>query len=83
MNKATLGDVQASLEKYVKRSAKQPVLILCEGEPVAMLVGINSRKRPTAKLRDVLKRAWKDYEEQGGIGHEQFWEEVMTNSGKS
>jgi hypothetical protein len=33
------------------------------------------KKRTPAKLRDVLKRAWKDYEQHGGIPHDQFWKE--------
>jgi hypothetical protein len=79
MKKATLEDVQASLGDYVKTSATQPVLILCDGEPVAMLVGLGGRKkRVPAKLRDVLKQAWKDYQKQGGIAHEQFWEELAS-----
>ena len=45
MKKATLGKVQARLEEYVAFSVKHPVLILRDGEPVAMLVGLD---RPTA-----------------------------------
>lgn len=74
MKKATLTAVQASLAKYVKTSITQPVLILHEGEPVAMLVGLTRRKKRTAtQLRDVLKRAWKEHEKRGGIPHDQFW----------
>ena len=77
MKKATLEKVQARLGEYVASSAKTPVLILLDGEPVAMLVGLDRKERgsPT-KLRRVLKRAWKDYEEHGGVSHEQFWQEL-------
>jgi hypothetical protein len=77
MKKASLGDVQASLGEYVKTSVKQPVLILRGGEPVAMLIGFERRKKGVAtKLRDVLKRAWKDYVKRGGIPHDEFWAEL-------
>src|SRR2546429_8643423 len=77
MKKAALGDVQASLAKYVRSSAAEPILILEGGEPVAMLVGLAGRKkRPPLKLRDVLKRAWKDYEKHGAVPHEKFWEKL-------
>jgi prevent-host-death family protein len=77
MKRATMGEVRASLAEYVDASAKQPVLILRNGEPVAMLVGLGGAKKQTpAKLRDILRRAWKDYEKHGGIGHENFWEEL-------
>src|SRR5271167_60877 len=59
--------MQARLSEFVISSAKEPVLILRDGEPVAMLVGLDrNEKRTPLKLRDVLERAWKDYEEQGG-----------------
>jgi prevent-host-death family protein len=81
MKKVTLEKVQARLSEYVKTVAKEPVLILRDGEPVAILVGIDSNERRTPlRLRDVLKRAWKDYEEQGGIPHKQFWNDLATEA---
>jgi len=74
VKKATLEKVQARLGDYIATSAKHPILILRDGEPVAMLVGLNRKDHPTPiKLRQVLKRAWKDYEQHGGIPHEEFW----------
>src|SRR5467141_2576653 len=68
MKKATLEKVQARLGEYVAASSKHPTLILRDGQPVAMLVGLDRKERRTpSRLRDVLKRAWKDYEEHGGI----------------
>ena len=79
MKKATLGDVQESLAKYIRTSAAEPILILERGEPVAMLVGLGGhKKRPSVKLRDVLKRAWKDYEKHGAVPHEQFWDKLSN-----
>jgi prevent-host-death family protein len=84
VKKATLEKVQARLGEYVASSAKHPVLILRNGEPVAMLVGLARKKNRTpVKLRDVLRHAWKDYEEHGGIPHEQFWKEVAKEVGVS
>jgi antitoxin (DNA-binding transcriptional repressor) of toxin-antitoxin stability system len=76
MKKATLEKVQAHLGDYVEVSAKQPVLILRDGEPVAMLVGLPRTKKRTVKLRDVLRRAWQEYAEYGGIPHDKFWQEM-------
>jgi antitoxin (DNA-binding transcriptional repressor) of toxin-antitoxin stability system len=78
MKKVTLKKFAAGLGEYVRNSGKHPVLILHDGEPVAMLVGVGPKqKRSPAKLRDILKHAWKDYEEHGGIPHEQFWKELV------
>jgi antitoxin (DNA-binding transcriptional repressor) of toxin-antitoxin stability system len=77
MKKATLEKVQARFAQYVEASAKQPVLIIRDEEPVAMLVGVRRKKKQTPiKLRDVLKRAWKDYEEHGAVSHELFWDDL-------
>lgn len=74
MKKAALEKVQARLGEYVASTAKHPVLILRNGEPVAMLVGLNRKERRTPiKVRAILERAWRDYEEHGGIPHEEFW----------
>ncbi len=80
MKKATLEKVQAGLGDYVRTSAKQPILIVHDGEPVAMLVGLaRNGKRTRVKLRDVLKAAWTDYKKQDGIPHEQFWEQLAES----
>jgi hypothetical protein len=39
-------------------------------------------KRPPAKLRDVLRQAWKDYQENGGVSHERFWQELANETSK-
>ena len=84
MKKATLEKVQARLGEYVTSSAKQPILILRDGEPVAMLVGLaRKEQRSPIKLRSILKRAWKDYEERGGIPHEIFWKDLAKEMGSS
>ena len=59
MRKATLEKVQARLGDYVDSSAKRPILIVRDGEPVAMLLGIHPKRRQTpAKLRAVTSGRW-------------------------
>jgi antitoxin (DNA-binding transcriptional repressor) of toxin-antitoxin stability system len=84
MKKVTLEKVQARLGDYVASSVKHPVLILRDGEPVAMLVGLNPKnQKGSVKLRDVLERAWKEYEQYGGIPHEEFWTVLRKERGRS
>ena len=84
MRKATLEKVQARHGDYVDSSAKRPILIVRDGEPVAMLLGIHPKRRQTpAKLRAVLKNAWKDFEKHGGIAHEKFWKELASETRKT
>jgi prevent-host-death family protein len=84
MRRVPLENVQAKLGQYVTASAKGPVLILRDGEPVAVLVGLaRNRRRAPRKLRDVLKAAWKDYEEYGGLAHQKFWTTLRKEAGKS
>jgi hypothetical protein len=83
MKRVALENVQARLRDYVEASMRQPVLILRDGEPVAMLVGLErNAKRIPFKLREVLKRAWEDFEEHGGIPHEQFWNDLAKSANK-
>jgi len=80
VRKAPLEKVQARLGEFVTSSAKTPVLITQNGEPVAMLVGLRQKQdRRPIKLREVLKRAWKDYKENGGIPHDEFWKALAKN----
>ncbi len=77
MKKATLEKVQARLGEFVNSSANDPILITQNGQPVAMLVGIRPKhERRPIRLREVLKRARKDYKENGGIAHDEFWKVV-------
>jgi hypothetical protein len=32
-------------------------------------------------LWDLLQRAWKDYENHGGMFHDQFWEDLAKETG--
>jgi antitoxin (DNA-binding transcriptional repressor) of toxin-antitoxin stability system len=81
MKRVALKTVQSRLSDYVEHSAEQPIVILRDGEPVAMLVGIKSApKRKPVPLREVLRKAWKDYEVHGGTPHEEFWEELANDT---
>jgi hypothetical protein len=35
-----------------------------------------AKKRTSAKLRNVIRQAWREYDEHGGVPHEQFWHEL-------
>jgi antitoxin (DNA-binding transcriptional repressor) of toxin-antitoxin stability system len=84
MKRATLEKVQARLGDFVTSSAKQPVVILRDGEPVALLIGLARKENKSPiKLRTVLQRAWKDFQENGGISHAEFWDDLATEVAKS
>lgn len=81
MKRITLKAAQSRLPDYVESSAKQPIVIVRDGEPVAMLVGIKSTsKQKPVHLAEVLRKAWKDYEAHGGTPHERFWEELANDT---
>jgi antitoxin (DNA-binding transcriptional repressor) of toxin-antitoxin stability system len=81
MKKATLEKVQARLPEYIASSAKSPVVILQNGEPVAMLVGLPRGEKGTPlKLREILRQSWEDYKKNGGTPHDQFWAELASEA---
>jgi hypothetical protein len=47
-----------------------------------MLIGLGrSKQRSPTTLREVLKRAWNDYDEHGGTPHKEFWKDLATEDG--
>ncbi len=81
MKKATLEMVQTRLGEYVDSSAKQTIMIMRDGEPVALLVGLGKNgKRKPVKLREILQEAWHDFEEYGGIPHDEFWKKLADET---
>lgn len=83
MKIAPIAEIKAQFSAFVKASEESPVIVTKNGKAVAVLLGISDEdeiERLTIayskKLRFVLDAAEKRIQEQGGIPHDTFWQQV-------
>ncbi len=83
MKIASVAEVKARLSSYLKASAAGPVVVTRNGKAVAVLVGVADDDEVerlllahSPKLRAILDAADRRIDEGGGIGHDEFWQQV-------
>jgi len=83
---ASAAKIAAQFNDYLEASRDQPVLITRNGKPVAVLLAVQDKAdaeqlavgRPRS-LRSIFEDAHEQIEKNGGIPHDQFWQEVAQN----
>ncbi len=85
MKIASVAEIKAQLSSYLKASATGPVVVTRNGKAVAVLLGVNDDDElerlllaHSRKLRVILEAADRRINEGGGIGHDEFWQEVES-----
>ena len=85
MKIAPVAEVKAQFSAYLKSSAEGPVIVTRHGKPVAVLLSIEDEDELerlilayTPKFQRVMEAAREQIRETGGIGHEEFWQEIET-----
>jgi prevent-host-death family protein len=88
MKTASVAEVKAQLDVYLKESATGPVVVTRNGKAVAVLLGVHNDKEledllraHPRKLHAVLDAADRRIDEGAGISHDQFWQEVAASHG--
>jgi prevent-host-death family protein len=88
MKIASVADMKARLSAYLKASEEGPVVVTRNGKPVAVLLGIEDEEELerlvlaySKRFRSVLEAARQQIREGNGIPHEQFWQEVESETG--
>jgi len=83
MRIAPIAEIKAHLSAYLKESEKGPIVVTKNGKPVAVLLGISDEDEIerlvlaySHKFQSILARGRKQIQENGGIKHEDFWQEV-------
>jgi prevent-host-death family protein len=83
MKIAPVAEVKAQFSAYLKSSAEGPVIVTRHGKPVAVLLSIEDEDELerlilayTPKFQRVMEAAREQIRETGGIGHEEFWQEI-------
>ncbi len=83
MKIAPVADVKAQFSAYLRSSTEGPVVVTRHGKPVAVLLSIEDEEELerlvlaySPKFRGILDAARDQIRETGGIGHEEFWQEL-------
>ena len=83
MKIAPVAELKARFSAYLKSSAEGPVVVTRHGKPVAVLLSIEDEDELeclvlayTPKFQAILEAAREQIRETGGIGHDDFWQEV-------
>ncbi|MCP4349466.1 MAG: type II toxin-antitoxin system Phd/YefM family antitoxin [Desulfobacterales bacterium] len=83
MNTATVSDVGGNFRDYIKESTEHPVIIVEDGEPVAVLLSVSDKDdiegialAYNPKFRRLIDEADMRIEKTGGIKHNDFWESL-------
>ncbi len=83
MKIAPVAEIKAQFSAYLKSSAEGPVIVTRHGKPVAVILSIEDEDELerlilayTPKFQRVMEAAREQIRETGGIGHEEFWQEM-------
>ena len=87
MRIAPIADIKARLSTYLKESEKGPVVITKNGKAVAVLLGVTDEDEIerlilaySPKFQALLAQGRQQIQETGGIGHDEFWREVESET---
>jgi prevent-host-death family protein len=90
MKIAPVADVKAKFSSYLRSSAEGPVVVTRHGKPVAVLLSIEDEEELerlvlayTPKFQGILDAARDQIRQTGGIGHEEFWQELELETPQS
>ena len=89
MKKASVADVKARFSAFLNQSQKEPVVVLRNGKPVAVLMGVHDEHElerlvfeSSRRLQDILEAGRKEIREGRGIPNEEFWKQVEAEQPK-
>ncbi|MCC7353179.1 MAG: type II toxin-antitoxin system Phd/YefM family antitoxin [Anaerolineae bacterium] len=87
MKIAPVADVKARFSAYLKASEDGPVIITRNGKPVAALLSVEDEEEIeqlvlaySPRFQSILQAARQQIREGGGIRHEEFWQEMESES---
>ena len=87
MKIAPVAELKAQFSAYLKSSTEGPIVVTRHGKPVAVLLSIEHEDELerlvlayTPKFQGILEAAREQIRETGGIGHEEFWQEMEAET---
>lgn len=89
MKTASVADMKARLNAYLKESREGPVVVTQHGKAVAVLVAVTDEDElerlllaHSPKFQAILEKSRRQIEETGGIPHDEFWRAVAAERRK-
>ena len=83
MKTASVAEIKANLNAYVRAGAESPVIVTRNGKPIAVLISPSDDSELerlvlgySTKFRSILKTSEAQIDKGRGIPHDQFWSEV-------
>ena len=90
MKTASLANVKAKLNTYLKRASQEPVIVTRNGKAVGLLLAVTDPDEMerlalaySPKFQAMLAKSRRQIERTGGIPHEVFWKNVEARAKKS
>lgn len=87
MKIAPIVEVKARFSAYLKASKEGPVVVTRHGKQVAVLLSVEDEEELerlilayTPRFRAIMETTREQIRETGGIEHEEFWQEVETET---
>ena len=88
MKIAPVSEIKAHFSAYLKASEKDPIVVTKNGKPVAVILGTTDEEEIerlilaySPKFQAILGRGRQEIRKTGGVSHEDFWEEIESDSG--
>jgi prevent-host-death family protein len=90
MRIASVADVKAKFSGYLNASKQGPIVVTKNGRPVALLLSVTDEDEIermllaySPKFQGILDLAEQQIREGKGIGHEEFWREIKSETPKA
>ena len=86
MKIASVAEIKSQFSSFLKASEAGPIVVLRNGKPVAVIVGVHDEEEVerllmaySPRLQDILEASRKQIREGDVLSHEEFWKEVEAS----
>ena len=87
MKTASVADVQARLDDFLKATRQGPVVVTRNGKPVAVLLAVTDEEElerlalaHSPKFRAIVQKSMQQIQAGKGIPHDEFWRQMEAES---
>src|SRR5438876_307791 len=89
MKRVSVADMQGQFSVFLNESQNQPVLVMDNGKPIAVLLAVHDQDEldrlifaSSHRLQEILAAGRKEIHEGRGIPRDEFWKQVEAEQGR-